>query len=158
MNEKVSKERNRFFKFALVGALGAVIDFIVMNLLSHYTDMSLVYAGTISISCAVVSNFILNRIWTYPESRSRPLFNQLGMFFIVNLAGLAIRIPILHYVEPPMLRFFEKLFHASYATAEVYAKNLTLAAAVGIVMLWNFFVNRYWTYNDIDGHTEEAQT
>jgi putative flippase GtrA len=158
MKERVTRERNRFFKFALVGALGAVIDFIVMNLLSHYTDMSLVYAGTISISCAVVSNFILNRFWTYPESRSRPMFNQLGMFFIVNLAGLAIRIPILHYVEPPMLRFFERIFHASHATAEVYAKNLTLAAAVGIVMLWNFFVNRYWTYNDIDGHNQEAQS
>lgn len=154
MNEKVIKERNRFFKFALVGALGAVIDFIVMNLLSHFTDMSLVYAGTLSISCAVISNFILNRFWTYPESRSRPLFSQLGMFFIVNLAGLAIRIPILHYVEPPMLVFFESLFHTAHATAELYAKNLTLGAAVGIVMLWNFFVNRYWTYNDIDGHKE----
>jgi putative flippase GtrA len=156
MNEKVIKERNRFFKFALVGALGAVIDFIVMNLLSHFTAMSLVYAGTISISCAVISNFALNRFWTYPESRSRPMFNQLGMFFLVNLAGLAIRIPILHYGEPPMLRFFEKVFHTSYATAELYAKNLTLAAAVGIVMLWNFFVNRYWTYNDVDGQHQEA--
>ena len=154
MNEKVIKERNRFIKFALVGTLGAAIDFGVMNLLSHLLDMPLVYAGTISIVCAVISNFILNRFWTYPESRSRPLVNQLGMFFVVNLAGLAIRIPILHYVEPPMLEFFENMFHASPTTAEFYAKNLTLALAVGIVMLWNFFVNRYWTYNDIDGHKE----
>lgn len=157
MTERIKKERTRFFKFALVGTLGALIDFGVMNLISHLTDMDLVYAGTISITCAVISNFVLNRFWTYPESRSRPLFNQLGMFAIVNLAGLLIRIPILHYVEPPMLEFFENSFHSSYATAEFYAKNLTLAAAVGIVMLWNFFVNRYWTYNDVDGHTEEAQ-
>ncbi len=147
-------ERQRFFKFALVGTLGAVIDFGVMNLLSHFTKMSLVYAGTISFTCAVVSNFIWNRFWTYPESRSRTLLSQLGMFFLVNLAGVAIRIPILHYVEPPLLHFFEGLFHTSYATAEFYAKNLTLAAAVGIVMLWNFFVNRYWTYNDIDLSSE----
>ncbi len=144
------KERTRFFKFAMVGTLGAAIDFGVMNLLSHTTDMNLVTAGTISFICAVISNFTWNRLWTYPESRSRPLLGQLGMFFLVNLAGVAIRIPTLHYVEPPMLRFFESVFHASYATAEFYAKNLTLAAAVGIVMLWNFFVNRYWTYNDID--------
>ena len=45
-----TKERNRFVKFALVGTLGAVIDFGVMNLLSHYTDMPLVYAGTISFT------------------------------------------------------------------------------------------------------------
>jgi putative flippase GtrA len=147
-------ERNRFFKFALVGALGAAIDFGVMNLISHFTDMSLVYAGTISFTCAVISNFVWNRFWTYPESRSRPLVNQMGMFFLVNLAGIAIRVPILHYLEPPLFRFFEGIFHTSYNSAELYAKNLTLAVAVGIVMLWNFFVNRYWTYNDIDQPSE----
>jgi putative flippase GtrA len=144
------KERSRFYKFALVGTLGAAIDFGVMNLLSHFTHLSLVYAGTISFTCAVISNFVWNRFWTYPESRSRPLLHQLGMFFLVNAAGVAIRIPTLHYVEPPMLRFFESVFHASHKTAEFYANNITLAAAVGVVMIWNFFVNRYWTYNDID--------
>lgn len=146
-----TKERNRFLKFALVGTIGAVIDFGVMNLLSHlFPQMPLVLAGTISFTCAVISNFIWNRYWTYPESRSRPLLNQLGMFFLVNTAGVAIRIPTLHYLEPPLLRFVENTFHATHLTAEFYAKNLTLATAVGIVMLWNFFVNRYWTYNDID--------
>jgi putative flippase GtrA len=145
-----TKERSRFYKFALVGALGAAIDFGVMNLLSHFTNLSLVYAGTISFTCAVISNFIWNRFWTYPESRSRALLNQLGMFFLVNTAGVAIRIPTLHYLEPPVLHFFEDVFHASVKTAEFYANNMTLAAAVGVVMIWNFFVNRYWTYNDID--------
>lgn len=144
------KERSRFYKFALVGTLGAAIDFGVMNLLSHFTHLSLVYAGTISFICAVISNFVWNRFWTYPESRSRPLLHQLGMFFLVNAAGVAIRIPTLHYVEPPMLSFFESVFHASHKTAEFFANNITLATAVGVVMIWNFFVNRYWTYNDID--------
>jgi putative flippase GtrA len=156
MNSKVKKERKRFVKFAIVGALGALIDFGVMNLLSHFADMPLVYAGTLSFICAVISNFTWNRLWTYPESRSRPLINQLGMFFLVNAAGVAIRIPTLHYVEPPLLKFFEELFHTSYNTAEFYAKNLTLASAVGIVMLWNYFVNRYWTYNDVDNPIEES--
>jgi len=150
----VKAERTRFFKFALVGTLGAAIDFGVMNLISHFTDMSLVYAGTISFTCAVISNFIWNRIWTYPESRSRPLVNQMGMFFLVNLAGVAIRIPTLHYLEPPMVNFFEGIFHSSAKTTEFYANNLTLASAVGVVMIWNFFVNRYWTYNDIDHSSE----
>lgn len=145
-----TKERSRFLKFALVGALGALIDFGVMNALSHWAGMSLVVAGTISFICAVINNFTWNRIWTYPESRSRPLFGQLGMFILVNLAGVAIRIPTLHYLEPPLLRFVESSLHTTTITAGLYAKNLTLAAAVGIVMMWNFFVNRYWTYNDID--------
>jgi putative flippase GtrA len=148
------KERNRFIKFAIVGAGGAILDFVVMNLLTHLTGMPLVLAGTISFICAVASNFIWNRVWTYPESRSRALVSQLGMYFVVNAAGVAIRIPTLHYLEPPLLQFFEQLFHTSYEIAEFYARNLTLAAAVGIVMLWNYFVNRYWTYNDVDQITE----
>jgi putative flippase GtrA len=144
------REKKRFVKFALVGALGALLDFIVMNLLSDWAHLPLVFAGTISFIVAVLNNFTWNRFWTYPESRSRPLFNQLGMFFLVNAAGVAIRIPTLHYLEPPVLKFVQDTFHLTYISAEVYARNLTLAAAVLVVMLWNYFINRYWTYNDID--------
>jgi putative flippase GtrA len=143
-------ERTRFFKFLVVGTIGAVIDFGVMNLLTHLFAMPLVYAGTLSFVCAVISNFIWNRYWTYPDSRSRPLGRQLGMFFAVNVAGVLIRIPILKFGEPPLERFFTQ-WHVQFASLSptFLAKNMTLAIAVVIVMLWNFFVNRYWTYNDI---------
>ncbi len=144
------KERIRFFKFAAVGTFGAVIDFGIANLLTHFARVPLVVAGTVSFICAVMSNFIWNRYWTYPESRSRHLLHQLGMFFLVNLAGIAIRIPILHYGEAPALNAVRGLFSVSTETTKFLARNFTLAIAVGVVMLWNFFVNRYWTYNDVN--------
>jgi len=144
-----SLERKRFIKFMLVGAFGAIVDFGVMNALTQLMDMPLVFAGTISFICAVISNFIWNRYWTYPESRSRPIARQLGMFFLVNTAGVAIRIPILHFGEPPIFDLFNNMGKFQAATSELLAKNATLAVAVGIVMLWNYFINRYWTYNDV---------
>ncbi len=145
-----TKERIRFLKFVAVGALGATIDLGTANLLTHLFDMPLVYAGSLSFICAVCSNFIFNRYWTYPDSRSRPLMHQLGMFFLVNSIGIAIRIPTLHFVEPIMLKIFESTVHLSSTTSEFLAKNATLVLAIGIVMIWNFFVNRYWTYNDVN--------
>ena len=142
------QERTRFLKFMAVGVIGAVVDFGIMNLFSKLFGLSLVIAGTISFICAIFSNFIWNRFWTYPDSRSRPISRQLVMFFVVNVAGLAIRLPILHYLEPPMRSFFETL-SVKILSPEFLGKNFTLAVAVGVVMLWNFFVNRYWTYNDI---------
>jgi putative flippase GtrA len=144
------KERARFLKFAAVGAIGAAIDFGVMNLLTQAGGIPLVPAGTISFIAAVSSNFIWNRYWTYPDSRSRPITHQLSMFFAVNLAGVAIRIPILHFIELPLIKALVKLHMRAPLSSEFLARNLTLALAVGIVMLWNFFVNRYWTYNDVD--------
>jgi len=144
------QERTRFLKFMVVGAFGALVDFGIANILAHFFNMPLVYAGTISFICAVISNFIWNRYWTYPDSRSRPLARQLAMFFAVNVAGIAIRIPILKFGEPPLLNTFQNLYPSPIVTPEFLARNFTLAIAVGIVMLWNFFVNRYWTYNDVN--------
>jgi putative flippase GtrA len=145
-----TKERTRFLRFAVVGTIGAVVDFGIMNLLTQKAGMNLVAAGTISFISAVTSNFIWNRYWTYPESRSRPIAKQLAMFFIVNIAGMLIRLPILRYAEAPVRTFFTDLNRKLPLGTEFLAKNTTLALAVGIVMLWNFFANRYWTYNDVD--------
>ena len=142
-------ERTRFFKFLVVGLIGAIVDFGVMNLLTSLFGTPLVIAGTISFICAIISNFTWNRYWTYPDSRSRPIARQLAMFFLVNIAGVAIRIPILHFMEPVFLSFVARFSLPSPLSAEVLAKNLTLALAVFVVLLWNFFVNRYWTYNDV---------
>jgi putative flippase GtrA len=144
------QERTRFIKFMVVGLIGAVVDFGIMNLFSKLFAMALVWAGTISFLCAILSNFFWNRYWTYPDSRSRPLARQLFMFFIVNVAGLAIRLPILRFLEPPVRQFFTTWALKIPLSPEFLGKNFTLAVAVGIVMLWNFFVNRYWTYNDVD--------
>jgi putative flippase GtrA len=149
------KERTRFLRFAVVGVIGAIVDFGMMNLLTQKLSMSLVVAGTISFISAITSNFIWNRYWTYPESRSRPIAKQLAMFFAVNIAGMAIRLPILHFAEPPILSIFNGLHLNIPLTTAFLAKNFTLALAVGIVMLWNFFVNRYWTYNDVDQDMDE---
>ncbi len=145
-----TKERTRFIRFIFVGAIGAVVDFGIMNLLSKMFGMPLILAGTISFICAIISNFLFNRFWTYPDSRSRTVARQLIMFFMVNAAGLAIRLPILHFLESPMLRVTVPLARIFPFSPQFLGKNLTLAVAVSVVMLWNFFINRYWTYNDVD--------
>lgn len=144
------KERSRFFKFAVVGAVGSIIDIGIMNLLTQVFHFPLVIGGSISFICAVVNNFLGNRYWTYPESRSRRIRYQFAMFLVVNAIGIAIRIPILKFVEPPLIVFFEGMSNFSLDVADAIAKNATLLLAIGVVMLWNFFANRYWTYNDVD--------
>jgi putative flippase GtrA len=147
-----SRERTRFLRFAFVGIVGAVVDFGVSNLLIKLFNTRLVVAGTISFMAAIISNFIWNRYWTYPDSRSKPISRQLVQFAVISVMGLAIRIPILYFIEPVMeslaLRFGLQILPV--LDAKTLADNFTLAIAVIIVMFWNFFANRYWTYNDVE--------
>jgi len=145
------QERTRFMRFAVVGIIGALVDFGVANILVHYFHLPLVVGGTVSFICAILSNFSWNRVWTYPDSRSKPVVKQLVEFSLVSVAGLLIRLPILALVEPIAVRLFEHLPNEFlHLSDEVLATNFTLAIAVIIVMFWNFFANRFWTYSDIE--------
>jgi len=144
------RERTRFFRFLVVGTIGAVVDFGIENVLHRVFGVPYVWAGTISFICAILSNFIWNRYWTYPDSRSKPLAGQLVQFAIVSVSGLLIRIPILRFLEPIITQLFSKLPEERLLLPpDAMGENLTLAIAVGIVLFWNFFVNRYWTYSDV---------
>lgn len=144
------RERSRFMRFAVVGIVGAVVDFGVANLLVYAFRAPLVLAGVVSFVAAIINNFIWNRYWTYPDSRTRPLAAQFVQFTLVSIMGLAIRVPILHYLEPWMLDLFNRVDSLAPLHPDILSKNFTLATAVLVVMFWNFFVNRYWTYSDVE--------
>lgn len=169
-----TKEAERFFKFAVVGAIGFAVDFGIFNLLLNPLDLLLTpgaelhavllnlglapeqvirlsstLAGVISFVAAIISNFLWNRYWTYPDSRSRSLRRQFAMFTVVSLAGILIRAPIIHFTHQPFTRLVRNVaLLAPYARRA--GDNLALVLAVIIVMFWNFFINRYWTYGDVD--------
>lgn len=145
-----SQERTRFFRFAIVGIIGAIVDFGTFNLLSSLLGVRALIASVISFSAAVTSNFIWNRYWTYPESRSKPIGQQITQFTTVNMIGLLIRTPIFAGMEPFLGKLFTTLPLSLPLSGKFLGHNIALAVVVGVVMLWNFFANRYWTYNDID--------
>lgn len=143
-------ERTRFLRFAVVGAIGAVVDFGILNLLLTL-HVPYVIAGTLSFIAAVLNNFTWNRFWTYPDSRSKPISKQLTQFALINVIGIGIRIPILASLEDFMVNLVTALLPRGLwvFSAEKIGQNLVIAIAILIVMLWNFFANRLWTYNDV---------
>jgi putative flippase GtrA len=131
-------ELTRFFKFALVGTIGAGVDFAVLNLGIQGFGLEKWVANTISFSAAVLSNFIWNRFWTYPESRRLPLGPQLAQFVSVNLVGLGINQLI-----------FLSLDRYLFSPWGTLGYNLAKAIAIGVVLFWNYGINRIWTYRKI---------
>lgn len=143
------RELKRFIKFACVGVIGAVVDFGSFNVMLTM-GIATTVANTISFFLAIISNFIWNRYWTYPDSRSKNLVRQFAQFFSVNASGLVIRWPIVRFGEAAMVGLVTATGLFNSALSARLGANLIVACAVGIVMFWNFFVNRYYTYNDVE--------
>ena len=75
----------------------------------------------------------------------------MSQFVAVNAAGFLVRPPAIAYTHLWFGEMVDFLFPAlGTETAYWLGDNIALALIVGIVMLWNFFVNRYWTYADVD--------
>lgn len=144
-----SKERRRFLRFSAVGAIGAVVDFAVFNLFTLLIGLAPALSQALSFLAAVTSNFVLNRYWTYPDSRSKRVGSQMLQYGLVNLIGLLIRTPVFVWASGLFLRWVPGLPPLPLAP-ETLAHNLGLATAIGVVLFWNFFVNRYWTYGDVE--------
>ncbi len=148
------KEFTRFSKFMVVGLIGAVVDFGTLYVMHILVGLPIVAANTISFTAAVISNFTWNRYWTYPDSRSKPIRTQLVQFFVVNIAGWAINTGILLLLRNPLTALVGSLapaiaVFANAETAYKFGYNLAKAIATGVVMFWNFFINRFWTYSDV---------
>lgn len=139
-------------RFAVVGLIGAVVDFGTFNLLTSLLSLPAVLASVCSFGAAIVSNFTWNRYWTYPDSRSKQLSNQLVQFGITSLIGLMIRTPLFAFIESPLRDFFAGLRFPNmpFFEPDFLGHNVALAIAVIVVMFWNFFVNRFWTYSDVE--------
>jgi len=162
---KKGKELERFLKFATVGIVGAIIDFGVLNLLQatvlepsgDNVPIKVGLATGIAFVSAVSSNFTWNRYWTYPDSRSRSLRRQWMQFFLVSSAGLAFRLVWVRTMFGPFgdvgvdaLEALGLVDAMSDTGTRRLGTNIAQFFAVWIVMVWNFFVNRYWTYNDVE--------
>jgi putative flippase GtrA len=165
-----SREVERFLRFALVGIIGAIIDSgtlfllqatILPPTLQEPIDYNVAIAQTIAFVAAILSNFTWNRLWTYPDSRSRSMRRQLALFVFISLigwVGRTIWITTAHqavgqFMMPILLPEIQ-IFRPGYVPSAVAISKLgtmvTWLVGVIVVMIWNFIANRLWTYNDVE--------
>lgn len=165
-----SKEVERFLRFAVVGLVGAIVDFGTVFILQATflpptnqkpVDTNVVIATSIAFLAAVVSNFIWNRYWTYPDSRSRSIRKQLVMFAFISLVGWLGRTiwinvaytPLGDFMMPillPVIQLVRPGYVPSITASGKLGTMVAMLVGIVVVMFWNFIANRIWTYNDVE--------
>jgi len=138
---------NRIFKFAMVGLVGASVQLSTLNIFRLFSSYQLAYF--LSVEMAVLSNFILNNLWTFSDRKLK--LKQFPIKFVhFNLAsaGSIIIQQIFALIGQytfglkPLFRL--PVVHFMFDTGTLYA-------IIGILlgMSWNFFAyNKFiWKKN-----------
>ncbi|GAC1578683.1 MAG: GtrA family protein [Candidatus Elarobacter sp.] len=125
----------QFVKFAIVGASGFLVNLVVFTLLQRVVpnpgSAGPYYAiYSISFLAGGVSNFFLNRAWTFRSTGHAG--KEAAQFLSVSVLALLVGL-IVSALGAPLLGHGHKLWF--------------LATLSGIVV--NFFINKYWTFRSV---------
>jgi putative flippase GtrA len=119
----------KFIRYAFVGFTGVIVDFSVTYIFKEYLKVSKYVANSLGFCTAVITNYLLNRYWTFGVGKE-DVFIQFGTFLAVSMIGLLINNFIIYMLN-------EKLKINFYVSKVM---------AIIVVILWNFFVNYYYTF------------
>lgn len=142
----------RFWKFAMVGASGVLVNTAVLVTLAEYFDASKVIAWMFAVGTSVLSNFLLNNAFTWRDVRhsSRIHFLLRGaLAYPVAILGyganFAVYYPLIKYVTDafPYYVFFNLL-------------GILAATAVNFI-LSSRFVFRPSTPRNLNPHSTPGQ-
>lgn len=130
---------NQFGKFAVVGFLGATIDFSILNFISYSTGITAgIIVGWINVPgflAAVINNYFWNKLWVFSVEggsvfggkKTGKVFENFPKFFGVTLIGLAINSGTIITLTSFQFGFEPQIW-----------LNISKVAANALAMIWNF--------------------
>ncbi|HEY9842013.1 MAG: GtrA family protein [Candidatus Sericytochromatia bacterium] len=132
---QIWKRYETFLRYAIVGVLGTAVDVLTLYALTEWTKIDPKTSHwfpvfvAIAFLAAVVNNYVLNRVWTF-KSQDQNVTAQFVRFLVVSCGGFVLTQGLM-WVLVPLLGVWY-----------ILAKALTSIT----VMIWNFGLNKFWTF------------
>ncbi|MEM1367150.1 MAG: GtrA family protein [Cyanobacteria bacterium P01_H01_bin.15] len=122
--------QSRLIRFCLVGGSGVFVDLGVFYVAREILGLALTRSAVLSAEVAIISNFILNDIWTFGDYSRRQTgwrkrFKRFIKFNLISLTGMILNVLILNI-----------LFNL-FGMNEYLAKII----AIIVVAFWNYWFN-----------------
>lgn len=118
-------------KFAGVGVVNTAVDLALYWGLITFFGLHPVVANTCSYGAGLVNSYVLNRVWTFGDSRHYPVNRaaQFARFAAFNLIGLALSNLVVWMLSPSLSPLGAKLI------------------AVLATFAWNYWTSRKFVYH-----------
>lgn len=133
------KSYRQFVKFAVVGAINSLLDWGIFYPLKIFlphifgslsVQMIKQISKGISFVVSAISSYTMNRKWTF-RSKNKNIHKEAIKFMIVATGGLLINSAVFYFMTKANFR-------------DIFGLIVATAAAT----LWNFFLNKVWTFKN----------
>ena len=123
--------RNRFFgqfaAFVLVGAVATMLHFFILWVMVDGFALEPFLASGFGYGLSSVVNYSLNRSLTFNKAHNH---QRMVRFFCVSGSGLLLNSALMFLLTAtPIVHYL-----------------IAQALVAGCVLVWNFLMNRYWTF------------
>lgn len=119
----------KFIKFIGVGGVATAIQYILLVLLVELTSTNIVLLSAFSFLVSAVFNYLMNYYFTFESDAKHGVATI--KFALVASCGLLLNTAIMHLMV--------EMQNIHYIVSQV--------SATIVVLFWNFFIHKYWTYN-----------
>ncbi len=133
--------RRRFGKFASVGLIGATIDLSISTTLVLMTTLPPEFAKLVGAEAAIVTMFLINDRWTFPNHGTAGIRSKLGRLLRSNLvraAGIGIQLTVVFLLT-------RRDVVVTVAGTNVW-DALTMPIAIGCAFLINYVAESLFTW------------
>jgi putative flippase GtrA len=127
----LSKTARQFGRYALVGAIAFVVDFGVLFGVTSLAGLHYLIGAAAGFMAGVSVNYLLSVRWVFDTRRVQRAAVEFQVFATIGVLGLAINEGLMWVLTDGLDLY--------------YLLSKILAASV--LLLWNFFVRRYFLFS-----------
>ncbi len=129
------KTFHQFWRFALVGCMGILIDFGIFNLLAWATHTTkgdgLIPINIISFAAAITNSYIFNKNWSFGDHAFGGNAKKFSSFLLISLIG--------NFINTTLVRVISTNVHQLPGLSDAEWLNVAKGVATIASGLWNFF-------------------
>jgi putative flippase GtrA len=128
----------QFLQFSAVGAVGTLVHYCILLTLASGLGLNAIAASSAGFACGALTNYLLNYRYTFTSNKRHR--EAMTKFFIVALIGM----------------LFNGVIMSVCTVSLQWHYLLAQVAATGLVLVWNFIANRFWTFREDEKYRREA--
>lgn len=139
MFKNLSEDKKQFIKFGIIGCSNIIVDLAIYTLLNELLPINAEICSIISSTICMSISFIINRKWTFKNTDSSKLKQQIVLYFSVSLfSAWGVQSLLILLTKEPWFYLVSGIFTNLGAITLTISDGLAKLSGIFVATITNF--------------------